>query len=382
MTGLSILQIGSHSKIASGGAVQMMRLAVSMRDRGHRVSCVFQYRPSDPVPGRGTFERFAGDGLAIRSFPFKKWPRRWLSIWALRRFIREGRFDVVHCHKTLALRAAIRALAGDPRPALIANRANSQPLTREEARAYGDLRVDRIVAVADAVKRVLLHSAPLDPTSIVVVYGGVDEKRFHPGVDGSGVRRELCGGKTSTGPLIGMIANLQVVKGHGDFLRAASIVRSRLPDARFVLVGGGHSDRIIPIVRELDLEDAVVFTGFREDVAEILAALDVSVSSSTEEGLNGTLREALAMARQVVATNVGGNSELVRHGESGILVPPRDPAAAAAAILDLLDDPERGRRLGAAGREQVLRAFTDDVRVRRIEEIYGEAVEARRIRFT
>jgi glycosyltransferase involved in cell wall biosynthesis len=116
----------------------------------------------------------------------------------------------------------------------------------------------------------------------------------------------------------------------------------------------------------------VRFTGARGDIPHVLAALDVSVSASATawEGLSGVMRESLAMARPVVCTDVGGNRELVRDGDTGRLVPPGDPAALAAAILDVLSDPDRARAMAARGHRLAVTTFSNAARAQAVEAIY------------
>lgn len=211
-----------------------------------------------------------------------------------------------------------------------------------------------------------------------VVSYGVDPAQFDPAAaDPARVRAEL--GIAPDAPVIGQVAYFypvdssawappdvrgRGVKGHEDFVDAAKLVLAERPDARFLLVGKGwgpsgeeHREQIRSRCRELGIEPAVLFTGHRVDVADVLATLDVSVQCSLSENYGGTL-ESLIMRRPTIATRVGGMPEAVRHEETGLLVAPRDPAGLAAAMLRLIDDPVLAARLGAAGRELMLERFT------------------------
>lgn len=211
---------------------------------------------------------------------------------------------------------------------------------------------------------------------LACVYYGPRAELFDPArADRDGVRREL--GIADDVPLIGLIAHfyppahgLQTppatrgvgLKGHDIFLDAARIVTRRFPQARFVLVGSGldargERYRQSLIAASRDLGDRVIFTGHRPDLVNTIAALDIAVQCSLTEGLGGTL-EALMMARPTIATRVGGMPEAVRHEETGLLVPPADAAALAAAIERLLANREEAARFGAAGRALALSRFT------------------------
>jgi glycosyltransferase involved in cell wall biosynthesis len=154
------------------------------------------------------------------------------------------------------------------------------------------------------------------------------------------------------------------LKGHDTFLAAARIVAGHVPDARFVLVGAGFNElgeryrrSLIEQCRADGFIDHVRFPGHRRDLPGVLASFDVAVQCALTEGLGGTI-EALLMERPIVTTNVGGMPEAVRHEETGLLVPPADPPALAAAIERLLIDRTEARHLARAGRALMLARFT------------------------
>jgi len=183
------------------------------------------------------------------------------------------------------------------------------------------------------------------------------------------VREEF--GIETDAPLVGIVGNVRPCKGHPYFFEAAAQVAARAPEARFLVVGNAHPEDFAAQLARLGLTERVVFTGFRYDVPRLMAALDVSVNSSTDgEGLTGTLRESLAVGVPVVATRVAGNPEIVRHEENGLLVPPADPAALARGITALLEAPEKARAMGSRGRELVQRRFTQRARCLAMEKLY------------
>ena len=214
------------------------------------------------------------------------------------------------------------------------------------------------------------------PADRVVAIGpGLDTARFHPDVSGAAVRREL----RLAGPVIGLVANIRGSKGHAYFLAAARAVLAERPDARFLIVGDGIGfDDVQRRVKEMGLEHRVLMTGFRRDVPEVMAALDVLVLPSIKsEAMSQVIPQALAVGTPVVGTTVGGTPELVRDGETGRLVPPADAPALAAAILDLMNDPERARALARRGQALVLAQHSLDAAMARTVEVY-EVVRAPR----
>ena len=180
-------------------------------------------------------------------------------------------------------------------------------------------------------------------------------------------------------PLVGMAASFSSrKKGQPDLVRAAADVLKAHGDAWFVLAGDGSPDRIRQLAEALGIGERVRFPGFISDMPAALAAMDVVVCASRRgEGLTGSVREALAMARPVVSTDVAGNRELVRNGETGLLTPPGDSAALATAISGLLDDRSTAERFGAAGRALVVRLCSDEARATAVEQLYRELLDER-----
>ena len=154
-------------------------------------------------------------------------------------------------------------------------------------------------------------------------------------------------------------------------VEAAARLRETHPEAQVLIAGEGPERAGLEALRErLGVDGAVRLLGVRNDVPDILAALDVAVCCSDFEGGPLSVMEYMGAGLPVVATRVGGLPELVKDGETGVLVEPRDPAALAAAIGELLDDPGRRDRLGAAGRELRSSEYDIDVWVRRLEDLY------------
>lgn len=174
--------------------------------------------------------------------------------------------------------------------------------------------------------------------------------------------------------LIGEVARLCEVKGQRELIEALP----GIPDAKLVLFGrdleqgGAFQEGLERTADRLGVRDRVVFAGHRDDAAQLLGELDLFVLPSWTEGLPLVVLEAMARRRAVVATPVGGTAEVVADGETGLLVPPRDPEALATAIRDLLADPERRRRMGEAGYRRAAERFSAEAMTRRVLEIYDE----------
>lgn len=230
---------------------------------------------------------------------------------------------------------------------------------------------DRLLTVSEAVRRDLLLQRIGSPERLRVVPLGLDLDPFlHcDGLRGQ-LRVELGVGDT---PLVGIVARLVPIKRHEDFLAAAAAVVRRLSACRFLVVGDGElRDSLKARVRALGLDGRVHFLGWRGDLPRLYADLDLVVLTSASEGLPVSLIEAMAAARPVVATRVGGVPDLVEDGVTGLLVPPGDPGALAEAIVALLADPERRRHMGEAGRKRVYPAFSASRLLADMDRLYAE----------
>jgi len=349
--------------------VQAYRLALELARRGHDVALA--YSPGKPglrVPPK-RFADLEEAGVVILEIDL----RRFTSLFRLRALLRRHSFDIVHAHREDAISRLLWATLGMKRPILVANRGNTYPLARLERYVLSRPRYRKIVAVAHEVKRVLVDEG-IDPGKIEVIYGALDPEEFSPAIDGAAVRRELFPDEPGA-PIVGMLANLDRKKSHDTFLRMAARVLERRPDVRFAAVGRGHAEKFTDLVDQLGLRGKVVFPGYRIDAAATLAGFDVSVNTASKgEGLTGAIRESLAMERPVVVTDVGGNREIVRHGETGLVVPPLDPAAFADAVLRLLDDPVEAAEMGRRGRRLVVELMSIAVRGDAIEALYADAL--------
>ena len=369
----NILMIDSHAEIERGGAIQCARLAATLAERGHSVACVFD-------EARDTSERTGAEWRRLTNAGVQLLRRPLLSIGAMRKF-REMLDvlapDIVHTHKNKALYFLAGATFNKRRFGWVANRGTEYSLLREPpAWAIHRYWVDRIIPVADAVKEQLIRDR-IPEHKLRTIYGSFDVDRFDPGTSGEAMREAWR--VPGSAPLIGMAASFKSrKKGQSDFLKAAAQLLRQRPDAYFVLAGDGSPAFSKAEADERGIADRVRFPGFVTDMPAALAAMDVVVCASTRgEGLTGAVREALAMARPVVSTDVAGNRELVRQGDTGLLTPVRDPAALAQAVSLLLTDRAEAARLGAAGRKLVLELCTDEARATKVEQLYHELLAER-----
>lgn len=233
--------------------------------------------------------------------------------------------------------------------------------------------VHRIICVSDANRWDLIDECPAAAAKTQTVYNGVDPSAFPSQSDRHKIRQEL--GNTQ-GPVLVTVARLTEQKGHRYLLQAFPELLKTWPELCCVFVGEGElQDALQHMAIGLGVERACRFVGVREDIAAVLAAADLFVLPSLSEGFPFVLLEALAMGRPVVATRVNGVPELIEDHKTGLLVPPRDPQALAAAIREVLSDPAAALRMGAAGRVVVQERFTVDRMVANTMAIFDAAMQ-------
>ena len=232
--------------------------------------------------------------------------------------------------------------------------------------------VDAIIAISEGVKKVLVEGG-VDPENIEVIRSGIDFSSFDE--DSRALKykdylhREFSFAVDDY--LVGIVAHLADHKGHQYLIQATKILKQKSPKIKTIIVGEGPlSMGLNRQAKELDVEDIVFFLGFRKDIPKILTSLDLFVLSSYLEGMGSSILDAMACRLPVVATNVGGIPEVVIHGETGLLVPPRDPSALARAILKLYSNKTLASRLGQKGYELVHRKFSAEAMADKVVRLY------------
>lgn len=335
-----------------GGEQQVTYLVRGLLARGHHPTLV---APPDAEIRR----RFDGWGYPVIPLRMRGEADLGAAV-RLAGILRETRADIVHLHTAHAHTLGVMGSLLAGRAKRVVSRRVDFAVRGLSARIkYGPV-VDRFIAITDAVAGVLREGGvPADRISIA--RSGIDLARVQGG-DGGAFRRAV--GVPSDVPLVGTIAHFAWHKGLEYLVRAWPEVRARHRDARLVLVGDGEDrPKLEREIADAGVADSVTLPGFRTDVPDALAALDVFVLPSVMEGLGTSILDALAAETPVVACDVGGIPEIISEGTTGRLVPARDPARLAAAIGDLLASPDQARLYASRGRERVERLHTADTMV-------------------
>jgi len=356
----------------SVGGTEMNALRTAARlDRSKFKVTVVTLRGEGPLT-----ERYAEVGIPVRRFPIFSLfgPATVRQAVQLARFLEQERVDVVHCHDQYSnfFTVASARLARVP-VVLSSKRWLHSTLAYRIVNGIGFRLSTRVLANSPAVASSLERDDRLASKRIVIVPNFVDEAAFTAPTDAQqhDWRREL--GLHDGARVVGIVASLLRIKDHGTLLRAASILRHRWPDVRVVVVGAGPELAPLQALAEtLGVMGLVRFAGLRPQVPSFHYLFEVSTLCSISEGFPNTLVEAMAAGRPVVATDVGGVRDAVRHDENGLVVPARNPEALAAAIDALLADPERGQTMGARGRERARSEFSADAVIGRLERLYEQ----------
>jgi glycosyltransferase involved in cell wall biosynthesis len=279
--------------------------------------------------------------------------------------------------ETVAARAVIAlGEAGQRRPYLVATAHSSRVRSAEDRALLLELtpQFDRIIAVSTAIEAKLANEGR-DIVPISLIRNGVDLQRYD--------NQEPCCtlpdeyGMEPGSQIVGVVARLEPEKGHPTLLEAWPAVIHAVPDVYLLVVGeGSRRDALEAQARELRIAHRIVFTGRRDDIPAVTAALDVAVLPSYREAQGLSVLEAMALSRPVVASNVGGIPEMIEDGVTGLLVPPHDPDALAAAIIRLLTDHPSADTLGRAGHDLVHDRFCNELMVDAIAAIYDEGARA------
>jgi glycosyltransferase involved in cell wall biosynthesis len=307
------------------------------------------------------------------------------AVGALAAHMAGFRPDLIHNHMYRAELVGTRAAvglseAGLPRPYVVSTVHSSRvrsPEDREQLRLLTP-KMDKLIAVSRSIERKIASEGRVG-APVELIYNGVDLDRYE--------RQEPCCtlpeeyGLEPGAKLVGVVARLDPEKGHPTLLEAWPMVLRACPEAYLLIIGEGQRRADLERqVAELRIAHRVVFTGRRDDIPAVTAALDVAVLPSYREAQGLSILEAMALRRPVVASNVGGIPEMIEDAVSGLLVPPRDPSALAEAIIRLLKDHSFADMLGRAGHDVVHDRFCVEIMVKSIERIYDEGARSVRLR--
>jgi glycosyltransferase involved in cell wall biosynthesis len=307
-------------------------------------------------------------------------PRGLAAFQFVRRRVLRGDYQIVQSHheKSDLISAFLPRVDGVRR---ISNRRDLGFQKSRRVRVVfrrANTRFDRIVAPSKCIVDALVADENADGRRCLTIPNGVDTERFRPLDVSARARLRAAFGFSDEHCLIGCVASFTPVKQHDCLSRAFALVHRRYPHTRLLLVGHGPLRADIEAqIRALYVADAVHFLGARADVENILPALDIFALASSTEGMSNAILEAQACGVAVVATQVGGNVELIEHNVNGILVPARMSDALARALGDLVTEPNRRRALAATALRRVVREYSLAAMTAAYERLYRELANGR-----
>lgn len=366
----------------------VLTLSRELKQRGHQV----QVLSMTEGPMSSEFEQAGISSSIVPYLGHEMGKNPMLALKAtrfIRDMMRDSAPDIIHTHGPRAHLLAGRAAQYPGSHALVATAhgsfrqfmvGNSGEFGwfRSRLKQFQYVRVDRhtgkladrLIAVCEATRDDLVEVAKVPAEKVRVIHNGVSEVTVSDD-DRRALRAELGLGESHK--LVTCVGRVAYHKGTADLIEAAAAIGREVPEARILIVGDGPlSSSLKERVQGSGLAERVIFTGDRRDAVRIVAASDLFVLPSLSEGLALTLLEAAMTSKAMVATDVGGNNEVVRPGETGMLVQPGDRAALAGAVVELLKDDEGRREMGRAAHRLWLSEFTVERMADRTEALYRE----------
>lgn len=368
---MRVLHILEKNRFDTGSVHQMFQAAAGLRERGHEVWIVS--REGEEMRARCAEAGVEFEPLALRN------EVDFVSIAGIRRLVERNRIEVIHVHKGLPHTLALAATWTRPVGAFVVNRGVSFPLTLWNRAKYRTRRVDRVVCVCEQIRQVVISSGKLEPSKVDVVYAGTDMTLFDPDRwDRNDFRTEMG---IAADAFVFAQVGVRDWKGWRELTDAFVEAHRRHPTSRLMLIAcrdRAQCDEVTAYAGQRGVAEAVLPVEYRPDMARVLASADCVVDASwAGTGITGTIREAMALRKPVIATDAGGNDELLSSRDVGWLVPARDRAALSEAMFAVIDHPERSWRAGENAREHVLRGFSREIRLDRLERLYGGILDAK-----
>ncbi len=300
-----------------------------------------------------------------------------------RRFFRQLKPDVIHVHYSRDLWWLVPALIFLPQSVLVLSKhIGTQKPKRDFLHRFLYSRVDRLIAISRVIRKNIIATHPVPERKVVLVHHGIDLERYAPEkIDRISVREKL--GYTQDHFVIGITGRLQPSKGYLELLAAAQRLRTDYPENRYLLVGEAsvgdsrQANEVYRFIEEKGQTDIVQCTGFRRDIPEMLAAMDLFVFPSHAEAFGLVVIEAMAMAKAIIASNSDGIPDIINDGITGLLVPPRSVEPLTRAIRRLRNDAGLRERLGRHARSRAQEYFTTDRMMKNLLQVYQNALAER-----
>ena len=304
-----------------------------------------------------------------------------LQIFRLKKYLDKAGIDIIHSHASQDLWTLVPAMKLTSRriPLLLTKRVGSFIVKKDPLHNFLYNNISAAIAISEVIKKNLIETTGLSPAKIKLIYNGIDVDKFNPiKVDGSEVRKEFNIPKDKF--LIGFMGRFTWGKGHEEFIEAAEILSKEYNNLLFFIVGEASRDeekyeqKIKELVHQKRLADKIIFTGYRKDTPNVLAAMDIFVFPSHSEAFGNALAEAMAMQKPTVASNSDGVLDIAVDGITTYLFENKNSVDLSEKIKLLLDNPETRKKFGKAGRERALEKFSRDKQTDKLIRLYENLI--------
>lgn len=361
----------------SWGGMEMrtLKTAQAFKELGHSVSLLC-------YPGSSLNKEATKAGITTITLPFKNGIHLSL-ILKLRKIIRKQEFDLIHTQFSRDLRFIVPAKEKLRKniPLVLTKRLGSYISKKDLLHKYLYSRVDLITAISTVIKHNVIDTCPVEPGKVEIFYNGTDIGKFQSALPLRDEKRKEFG--VTDEVVVGIFGRFSPGKGHEEFLEAAKIISERNNNVKFWIVGSAshgeeeYGESIYSLAKELNLKDNLTFTGYRNDVAELMTAIDILVVPSHAEAFGNVAIEGMAAGKPVIASNTDGLLDIVVNGETGVQFPPKDPKALAESLIILIDNAGLRKKYGQAGLERVKETFDEKKQIEKLEKRFLNLIEAK-----
>lgn len=308
----------------------------------------------------------------------------WFLPFKIASLLKRKNVDIIHTHNfTPNFYGVISAkLAGVP--VVINTQHNSRFFPCKTLRRLGfkatSMLTSKIACVSQTAQKSLVNLGRINSSKIEIIINGIDCNELSPSPNRQVLAKLIP--EPEKDKIIGIVGRLSPEKDHKTLLKAFAIIQNKLTNVKLIIVGDGNTKQDLEkTVKEMQLDKKVFFLGARTDVRLLLNSFDLFVLSSITEGVSLALLEAMACGLPVVATNVGGNSEIVQDGESGIIVPAQNHRKLSDAILEILSSKQVAAKMGQVGRKRVLEKFSMTSMLKNYRTLYENSLEKSKSRW-
>jgi glycosyltransferase involved in cell wall biosynthesis len=364
-----------HTESSQGWGGQEMRIlqeSLEFKKRGYRMMIACQ-------PASMLRKEAEGKGIPVIVLRMRTAVDP-LAVANCIRAIKKNGVDLVHTHSSTDSWCCSMS-AKLARVPVIRSRHVTTPISKNCFSRFLFMKLaDRVITSGETIRRQMIEGNGYDPRKIISIHAGIDEKRFSPEISGDYVRAELNIEKDDY--LLGIVSVLRSWKGHVYLLEAFKALREKIPHLKLLIAGSGPQERNIrKYIEGNGLTGKVIMTGHREDVPQILKSLDLFILPSySNEATSQVIPQAMAMGIPVISTFAGGIGEVVKDGETGKLVPPRDAPALSEAIFWAYQNREKSREMARKARKSMLKDFTLTGMIDKTESVYRELLDRPEVR--